>query len=607
MKITRRQVLKLGLVGSSTLVSPFGFPNSARAECKQEPLPPSTQTPQFSPQIDRFAQPLYIPEPLKPSLQKTYQVVREGKTFDQPIDYYEITMHKQVVEILPAQGGQPPITAQVWSYNGTLPGPLIRQAKNRESCIRFINQLGQDASGKDICTSVHLHGMASLPQYDGYAEDLIPTGYYKDYFYPNNRASILWYHDHAVQKTSRNVYMGLAGMYIVEYAKEDFCNPNDFGCLPSGEFEIPLIIQDKTFEIPDKGATNQWRLVFNDRQQRGVYADVTLVNGVPFPHLKVKRRKYFFRLLNASASRTYQLVLSRDDQTLTQAGDQLIVVGSDAGLLGEPVPLVAPNQSLRIGVAERYGIAIDFAKFPSNVQHVYLRDLGFPGNIGSGSPSVMRFDLQDDPVTDDSYIPSKLGILTSKNALEGLSTQTRTFRFGRNGQRWTINNQTWSPNRVDANPKQCNTEIWQLVNTGGWTHPVHIHLIDFQIIDRNGRPPLPYERGWKDVVVLSDLETVRVVARFGPHRGKYMMHCHNIVHEDHDMMNQFEVGTGGSDPLSDRAKPLPAPTLGSTKPPQLIEERLPCKCLEPLPNTNNCEVIQFEPPDRCKNVSNPTT
>ncbi len=603
MKITRRQALKLGLVGSGTLFSPFGFPSIAQADCTKEPLPPSTQTPQFSPQIERFAQPLHIPEPLKPSVSKTYQVVREGETFKQPIDYYEITMHKQTVEILPARNGQPPTTAQVWSYNGTMPGPLIRQVKTRESCVRFINQLGQDAQGKDICTSVHLHGMASLPQYDGYAEDLIPTGYYKDYFYPNNRASILWYHDHAVHKTSRNVYMGLAGMYIVEYAEEDFCNPKDFGCLPKGEFEIPLVIQDKTFEIPDKGATNQWRLVFNDRQQRGVYADVTLVNGVPFPHLKVKRRKYFFRILNASASRTYQFVLSRDDKALTLAGDQLIVVGSDAGLLGEPVPLVAPNQPLRMGIAERYGVIIDFSKFPSNVQHVYLRDLGFAGNIGSGSSSLMRFDLLDDPVTDNSYIPAKLGVLTLREELQSRSTQTRTFRFGRS-QQWTINNQTWNPKRVDANPNQCDTEIWQLVNTGGWTHPVHIHLIDFQIIDRNGLPPLPYERGWKDVVLLSDLETVRVVARFGPHRGKYMMHCHNLVHEDHDMMNQFEVGSGGSDPLSDRAKRLPAPTLGSTNPPPLIEDRLPCKCLEPLPN--HCG-RQIEVPARCKSPSNPTT
>ncbi|NJP09842.1 MAG: multicopper oxidase domain-containing protein [Leptolyngbyaceae cyanobacterium RU_5_1] len=162
--------------------------------------------------------------------------------------------------------------------------------------------------------------------------------------------------------------------------------------------------------------------------------------------------------------------------------------------------------------------------------------------------------------------------------------EVRTFRFGR-GQDWTINSKTWSSARVDADPGQCKIEVWNLVNAGNWVHPVHIHLIDFQILDRNGLEPPQYERGWKDVVLLKEFETVRVVARFGPHRGKYMMHCHNLVHEDHDMMNQFEVGKGGPDPLSDRAKPLLAPPLGSTKPPILLEECLPCACFEQLPNS----------------------
>jgi hypothetical protein len=107
---------------------------------------------------------------------------------------------------------------------------------------------------------------------------------------------------------------------------------------------------------------------------------------------------------------------------------------------------------------------------------------------------------------------------------------------------------------------------------------------------------LSYEQGWKDVVILNPGDTVRVVAKFAPHRGKYMMHCHNIVHEDHDMMTQFEVGKGGQDPLSDRAKLLPAPPLGSTDPPPLIED-LPCKCYEPLPY--NCPV-EVELPEDCQ-------
>lgn len=594
MNITRREALKLGLAGSGVFLATYGLTDSAQAateSCSKEVLPLTTFPPKLSPQIleRRFEPELPVPQPLAPVLSKTYSVTRNGNTVEQPIDYYEMTMRKQAVEILPAKDGKPAITTECWTYNGTSPGPLIHQTKNRESCIRFINQLGQDESGTDICTSVHLHGMASLPQYDGYAEDLTSPGSYKDYYYPNNRASILWYHDHAVHKTSRNVYMGLAGMYIVEYAPEDFCDPSQADRIPTGEFEVPLVIQDKTFEVPAGGTSNHWKLVFNDRRHQGVYADVVLMNGVMYPHFKVKRQKYFFRILNASASRTYQLCLSQNEavQTTGDPAYQLTVVGSDAGLLAEPVHLAA-SQPLRIGVAERYGVIIDFSKFPTGTKQIYLRSTTFSNNLGTEPQALMRFDLLDEPVNDTGEIPKKLGIMTDRSALEDRAVKTRTFRFGR-GNRWTINGKTWSASRIDADPKQCDIEVWNLQNMGGWVHPVHIHLIDFRVIDRNGSPPLPYESGWKDVVLLNPFETVRVVAKFAPHRGKYMMHCHNIVHEDHDMMTQFEIGQGGLDPMGDRAKPLPATPLGSTQPPPLFEDRpLPPNCVEILPN--NCGV-----------------
>jgi FtsP/CotA-like multicopper oxidase with cupredoxin domain len=626
MKLTRRKALKLGLTGSGMLLSPFALPKPSWAadlsKCKQ-PLPLITQTPPLSPQkITPFQQPLHIPEVLQPALKKSFprkifneatlNQCQSGKQesicattpFQQEFDYYEITMRKQPVELVPAQGGEPAINALFWLYQGNNPkpakptvlGPLIRQKKGRAACVRFINQLGNDDKGDPICTSVHLHGMASLPQYDGYAEDLTMPGQYKDYYYPNNRASILWYHDHAVHKTSRNVYMGLAGMYIVEYDEDDFCDRKDHNCLPSGDFEIPLILQDKTFEecrVPaseDCQLANSWRLVFNDRQQRGVYADLILINGTPFPHLKVKRRKYYFRLLNASASRTFQLTLSGDPiqlstQNLTQDGKpvQLTVIATDAGLLAEPVHRIAPGQDLRIGVAERYGVIIDFSVFRPEVKHVYLRNSLFSSNLGPHAGALMRFDIEDGEVDDPSYIPAKLGKLTVKEEMDTQKLRTRTFRFGR-GRDWVINGKTWDHHRVDANPGQCDLEVWNLINTGGWTHPVHIHLIDFQILDRNGQKPQPYEEGWKDVVLLQDFETVRVVARFGPHRGKYMMHCHNIVHEDHDMMTQFEIGKGGADPMSDPSQDLPATPLGEKEPPLLIEECLPCQCFTPIPN-----------------------
>lgn len=202
MKITRREAIKLGLMGSGSLLLPFGYQSPAFA--------------QFSPQVKPFELPFRTPPVLEP--------VRSDAT----TDYYEITMKKARVEILPGR------TTEIWGYNGILPGPIIRQQGGppseggRQSVVRFINNL-------DESTSIHLHGMASLPQYDGYAEDLIPPGYYKDYIYPNNRASTLWYHDHAVGQTFRHVYWGLASMYIVDDKFEQSLP------LPKGEYEVPLI------------------------------------------------------------------------------------------------------------------------------------------------------------------------------------------------------------------------------------------------------------------------------------------------------------------------------------------------------------------------------
>lgn len=495
MNITRREAIKLGLSSSGYLL-----------------LPPILQTVAvnpFSPQIKPFGLPFRTPPVLNP--------VRSNST----TDYYEIVMQKSQVEILPG------LKTEIWSYNGTTPGPTIKQRRGRESVVRFINKL-------DIPTSIHLHGMASLPQYDGYADDLIPPNYYKDYVYPNNRASTLWYHDHAVHKTSRNVYMGLAGMYIVE---DDFEQSLP---LPKGDYEIPLIIQDKRF-------ASDGSLIFDDRGNKGLYGDVMLVNGVPWPRMEVANRKYRFRVLNAGASRTCQLALS--------AGE-LIVIGTDAGLISAPVK----TKTLRIGMAERYGFIIDFSQYPIGTR-VILKNLPVGSNVDRDTRTnqIMCFDVVRQE-SDDSSIPNTLRpvqLIPVSSAV-----RTRTLRFGRNNGQWKIDNKTWDKNRVDANPGLNDVEIWTLINTGGeWVHPVHIHLVDLQLLDRNGRPPLPYELGWKDVFYLGENETLRVIAKFGPHAGKYMIHCHNIVHEDHDMMTQFEVGQGGISPLSVQAKPLPTTPL----------------------------------------------
>jgi FtsP/CotA-like multicopper oxidase with cupredoxin domain len=526
MKITRREALQIGLIGGSSLFLACLERKPALAV-------------QLSPQIPRFQLPFRRTPVLQP--------VRSDET----TDYYEITMQKTQVEILPG------LMTEIWCYQGKntepgIVGPTIRQRGGkrqdggRQSVVRFINELGTDDRGEDINAVIHLHGMASLPYYDGYAEDYIPPNYYKDYIYPNDRAATLWYHDHTLDLTSRNVYRGLAGMYIVE-DRYELDLP-----LPKGEYDVPLILQDKRFQINGE-------LIFDDLDRRSLYGDVILVNGVPWPRMEVANRKYRFRILNASASRAYNLVLSQKQESQT-IGDRLIVIGTDAGLLSEKVELKSPTQILRVGMAERYDIIIDFSQYKPGTQ-VFLRNVGFGGTIDNDirTHTLMRFDIVRTE-NDDSEIPSPLRIV-EPIPLDSV-VRTRTFRFERNENTWKIDNKIWSAQRVDADPQPGDVEIWEFVNPGsGWVHPVHVHLVDSQIVDRNGVAPFAYERGWKDVFHIGEFEKVRIIAKFGTRegnyiQGKFMMHCHNLVHEDHSMMTQFEVGKKGESPFSVPAKPI---------------------------------------------------
>ncbi|BDA66287.1 hypothetical protein CAL7716_004530 [Calothrix sp. PCC 7716] len=310
--------------------------------------------------------------------------------------------------------------------------------------------------------------------------------------------------------------------------------------LPSGDYDIPLIIHDKKFAADGS-------LIFDDQAQHSLMGEVITVNGVPWPRMEVANRKYRFRVLNASISRSYKLALS--------TGDDITVIGTDDGLMPRPVN----TKDMRLGMAERYDLIIDFSKYFIGTQ-VELQNLGLPNNDNTGNTNkIMRFDVVRSEV-DNSSIPSTLRNIAFLS--ESDAVRTREFIFDRSNRMWLINDKGWDKNRVDANPRLEEVEIWKLQNTSGlWFHPVHLHLIEGQILDRNGQPPFAYERGLKDVFYVGENETVRIIGKFKPHIGKYMYHCHNMVHEDHDMMSQFEVGQGGIDPMSAPPKPLPAPPL----------------------------------------------
>jgi spore coat protein A len=523
-QFSRREALKLGALGSAGLILPVerlaGASGGSRANrIRSSGLP------------TLFTVPFVRPPVLAP--------VRTDTT----TDYYRLTQQQALVEILPGK------QTAVFGYNGITPGPTIMAQRGRPVVVQQINALPQvhPALGYTPYTSTHLHGSASLPEYDGYTSDVTQPGQWKNYRYPNIQdARTLWYHDHGVGITAENVYFGLVAHYHLHDDVE-----RGLG-LPSGVYDVPLIISDAMFAADGS-------LIFDDNDRSGVFGDVILVNGKPWPAMRVERRKYRFRMHNASVSRSYRLRLS--------TGEPFTMIAGDGGLA--PVPQRVAD--FRLGMAERYEMIIDFAKYPIG-QRVVLQNLRPKNNIEfDNTDKIMAFDVVAEPATlEGNSIPDQLNPnMACMGLTEADAVTTRKFAFVRKHDQWTINGRTWADviasnfQRIEANPGFNAVEIWEFKNdSGGWFHPVHVHLVDFKILDRNGRPPFDYEKAPKDVVYVGENETVRVIMRFEHQVGRYMMHCHNMVHEDHDMMVQFEVGTGGHDPITtDPARNGPPPAV----------------------------------------------
>lgn len=448
-----------------------------------------------------------------------------------PVHYYQVTEKAARASILPRR------MTPVLGYNGLFPGPTIKLDQGTKAVLRVRNKLPDKhaVDGHALSTSTHLHGSASLPQYDGYANDVTYPGFYKDYYYPNFQpARTLWYHDHGAHYTSLNAYSGLVAQYHLH-------DPIERQILPQGRFDVALTISDAMF-------AEDGSLGYEDNSHSGLWGDVILVNGKPWPVMKVQKRVYRFRVLDACLSRSLRPRLS--------TRDALVVVGTDGGL----VPVAQGVSNYRHAGGERYELLIDFRKYRTG-QRIELQNLSNRNNVDYDfTNKIMAFDVSDEPVdvTDPTWnrIPTALAGSEVMSLKTAQSVKTRKFRVNRSDRTnlWTINEDSWQDivasgyKRVAADPALNSVEIWDIENkSGGWFHPLHIHLVDFQVISRNGRAPFPYERGPKDVAYVGEGETVRLLMKFGPHQGLYMMHCHNLPHEDHDMMTQFRVGLKESD------------------------------------------------------------
>jgi FtsP/CotA-like multicopper oxidase with cupredoxin domain len=552
MSLSRRDLLKIAVAGGAAMTLPLervAFTSGSAKRMATSAMPKPFTLPFVTPPTLGSSGSLSMPCP-------------DGMTRSYP--RYDIVQRFGVADIMP--GYKTP----VFGYNGLVPGPTLRVNRGTPVTVRQTNLLQQPPAAPyqnvaapssytsdpwQRSTSTHLHGSASLPQYDGYASDITYPGQVKTYFYPNCQdARTLWYHDHGVHHTSQNAYNGLAGMYILhDRAEAGLGIPTGAPGSASAPYDVPVIVKDAMFATDGS-------LIYDDNSESGIYGDVVLVNGVPWPVMDVEPRKYRFRILNASVSRSYKWQLHDG-----RAPVPVTVIGTDAGLMPRPMTVT----DFRHGMAERYEVIVDFANYRGAL--LTLKNLLPPNNINYDTvKQVMQFRVaRTDPTTlVGNAVPSGWQELVespecmtwSESSLLAQGVPVRKFQFIRTNGHWTINGETWE-NVIEseythcmAEPDRNAVEIWELTNTsGGWFHPVHIHLVDFQVLSRNGSAAnvLPHEKGGKDVVYVGENETVRVAMRFagpaaGPGwpepRGRYMMHCHNLVHEDHDMMMQFSVG-----------------------------------------------------------------
>jgi FtsP/CotA-like multicopper oxidase with cupredoxin domain len=542
MELTRRDLLRFGIVvGGSTLL-PSGrrasaLPASKATEPFLTELLPGRGIASFATPVARFETLADPADTLNPDRTHPFHVSGPRVVPDNT-EFFKIIQREVKHSFHPDLPDN-----SVWAYDGQIPGPTFVGTTGTPQLVRFVNDLPEHdpvGIGEPI-SAIHRHGGFQAPEDDGYPLDTFGPGRSRDYYYPNtpsagllqNEHSTLWYHDHPIDITGENVYRGLAGYYLRRNILDtlDEQDPSPYALrLPSHEFDIGLMIQDKQFD-PDG------YLVFDSFDHDGFLGDKFLVNGLIQPFLRVKPRKYRFRFCNGSNARLYQLFLS--------TGQPFVAIATDSTLLERPVTV----QSFRIAPAERVEVVIDFSGYSTN-QEIFLEnrllqiDGRKPEGLVSPGTQLLKFVVEG-AAADPSRVPATLLPVTRgrNQMLPEVKGLQRRFKFERSHGAWVINGEFFDENRINAYPKSGEPEIWVLESGGGWVHPVHIHLSEFFILSRDGRAPSALERvGRKDTVQIgADAgREVKLLIQFD-HLGRYAFHCHNIEHEDMRMMGQFEV------------------------------------------------------------------
>ncbi|MBS4534221.1 multicopper oxidase domain-containing protein [Clostridium sp. D2Q-14] len=504
--------------------------------------------------IPKFVDPMPIPQIAKP-VYDCYESNEKELFYNIKMQEAKHRFHKYF-----------PLTT-IFGYNGTYPGPTIEASKDVHIKVKWENKLPckhilpidhtlhGTLDTPDVRTVVHLHGANVESDSDGYPEawysknnEFIGPKYTKEvYEYTNHQAgATLWYHDHAIGITRLNIYAGLVGFYIIRDFFEEKLN------LPKDEYEIPIMIQDKSFN-------KDGSLFYPDNATPPVnfpvpstssffFGNTIVVNGKVWPYLKVEPRKYRFRMLNGSNNRAYDLKLSN--------GGTIHQIGTDLGLLEHPVDI----KSFILEPAERIDLVIDFSKYKG--EEIILLNDG-PGPASPGTDQILKFKVEKKlKSSDKSTIPYNL--MPKHKINPTLAAKERTLVLGETTDGYgrvmhLLNNKMWSDPATEK-PKLDTIEIWHLVNTFNFPHPIHLHLVHFEILgrkvysdgdfDEDGNykfdldsltPPLDFEKGPKDVVRTDPNQVTSIVMHFKEHSGEYVWHCHILEHEDNDMMRPLIV------------------------------------------------------------------
>jgi spore coat protein A len=582
-KSKRRFFLKVGgavgltrAVGGTAILTSL-FPRTGRTQA-QHHLRTPLQTNTAAKSLSKFVDELPIPSTISPS-----GTLKGAPLYDVKMRPLQQKLHRDL-----------PATA-LWGYNGMYPGPTFEVRRGKPIAVKWENQLpgthflpidhtihGAESKFPDVRTVVHLHGSKTMPDSDGYPEAWFTNGFKQTgpffetqvYHYPNDQqATTLWYHDHALGVTRLNVFAGLAGFYLIRDDHEDSLG------LPSGQYEIPLLIQDR-FLNPDGSLLYPVEDNGGDPDPRvppvwipEFFGDTVLVNGKVWPFLEVEPRKYRFRILNGSNARFYHMTLQEawaSGQALGRHGPVFTQIGSDGGLLPAPVT----RSDLLIAPAERLDVVIDFSG-QQGKNFLLTNDAKAPYPDGDDivPTEVMLFKVnQRLQGRDTSRVPSVLNSVPLINPASAVKMRDLVLSELDSAPPFEnpiiamINDAHWD-DPITETPRAGATEVWRIINTTGDAHPIHVHLVQFQIIDRRPFDPdqfpgnLVYagpavtpgrdERpAWKDTVISLPGTVTRIIAKFdlppgaNPRPGDkflYVFHCHILEHEENEMMRPYVV------------------------------------------------------------------